>query len=135
MQVRLASTVLEKVVHRYLQRDATLIRTVVRLTELAGLGEECLISGDLDQLGRIMLETWRLNQELDPFCSNLLVDAVFKRVEHLSCGYKLVGAGGGGFGIIMAKNALAAEMVKTNLRDFGHPLQFYNWSLADEEAG
>ena len=77
-----------------------------------------------------MAETWRLHQELDPHCSNTEVDRLFARVHHLSCGYKLAGAGGGGFAMIMAKDVESARQIKSILNDIGDPVRVAQWSIA-----
>ncbi|KAK4778063.1 hypothetical protein SAY87_018250 [Trapa incisa] len=134
-QVRLAHQVLQKVVTRYLQRDNLLISSIKRLAELAKLGREALMNCDIDELGEIMLEAWRLHQELDPFCSNDLVDRLFATADPYCCGYKLIGAGGGGFALLLAKDAECAEQLKGVLQD---PLcdlnaRVYNWAIYVEK--
>ncbi|TYG89820.1 hypothetical protein ES288_A12G131400v1 [Gossypium darwinii] len=91
-QVRLAHQVLQKVVLRYLRRDNLLVSSIKRLTELAKIGREALMNCDVDKLGEIMLEAWRLHQELDPYCSNEYVDKLFAFADPYCSGYKLVGA-------------------------------------------
>ncbi|KAL3684923.1 hypothetical protein R1sor_002945 [Riccia sorocarpa] len=128
-QVRLAHKVLEKVVRRYLQRDARMVLTVKRLAELARIGQETLAGGDLDSFGLLLCEAWKLNQELDPECSNTFVDNIFRQVAHLAVGYKLVGAGGGGFAIILAKSQHTAEQIKSMMREVGDPVKVFDWKL------
>lgn len=135
-QVRLAHGVLQKVVVRYLQRDALLITSIKRLAKLAKIGRECLMSGNLDDLGRIMLEAWRLHQELDPYCSNTFVDKLFEYSDPFCCGYKLIGAGGGGFALLLARNREAADDLKNLLKASGFPIKIYNWSMySDRTSG
>ncbi|KAH0728803.1 hypothetical protein KY284_004668 [Solanum tuberosum] len=129
-QVRLAHQVLHKVVTRYLQRDNLLVSSIKRLTELAKIAREALMSCDIDALGDIMLEAWRLHQELDPFCSNEFVDKLFAFCDHYCCGYKLVGAGGGGFALLLAKSAESAEELRhslVNTSDFD--VKIYGWKI------
>lgn len=115
-QVRLAHQVLQKVVLRYLRRDNLLVSSVKRLTELAKIGREALMNCDVDKLGEIMLEAWRLHQELDPYCSNEYVDKLFAFADPYCSGYKLVGAGGGGgFALLLAKNATCAKELRSML--------------------
>ncbi|KAK4847646.1 hypothetical protein QYF36_004266 [Acer negundo] len=114
-QVRLAHQVLQKVVTRYLQRDNLLVSSIKRLTELAKIGREALMNCDIDELGEIMLEAWRLHQELDPYCSNEFVDKLFAFADAYCCGYKLVGAGGGGFALLLANDAESATQLKQKL--------------------
>uniref|UniRef100_A0A0D6QT87 L-fucokinase domain-containing protein n=1 Tax=Araucaria cunninghamii TaxID=56994 RepID=A0A0D6QT87_ARACU len=132
-QVRLAHQVLQKVVLRYLQRDACLITSIKRLAKLARIGRESLMIGNLDDLGRIMLEAWRLHQELDPYCSNELVDRLFSYVDPFCCGYKLVGAGGGGFALLLARTTEAADHLKDLLEASTFPVKVYNWSVSSEQ--
>nr|GMD31516.1 bifunctional fucokinase/fucose pyrophosphorylase [Ipomoea batatas] len=129
-QVRLAHRVLQKVVTRYLQRDNLLVSSIKRLTELAKLGREALMNRDIDELGEIMLEAWRLHQELDPYCSNEFVDKLFAFCHRFCCGYKLVGAGGGGFALLLAKNRESAEELRHLLKEkSGFDVQVYNWQI------
>lgn len=137
VQVRPARRVLEKVVTRYLRRDSLLISSIKRLAQLAKLGREALMNSDLDELGDIMLEAWRLHQELDPYCSNNFVDKLFELADPLCCGYKLVGAGGGGFALLLAKDADSARKLTDflqkdpRLKEYGagYKVKIYNWSI------
>ncbi|CAI9101096.1 OLC1v1038345C1 [Oldenlandia corymbosa var. corymbosa] len=134
-QVRLAHQVLQKVVTRYLRRDNLLISSIKRLAELAKTGREALMNCEIDELGAIMQEAWRLHQELDPYCSNEFVDKLFAFCDPYCCGYKLVGAGGGGFALLLAKNAHSAEELRVLLdqnSDFG--VKLYKWNLFIEES-
>ncbi|KAK0580850.1 hypothetical protein LWI29_007044 [Acer saccharum] len=130
-QVRLAHQVLQKVVTRYLQRDNLLVSSIKRLTELAKIGREALMNCDIDELGEIMLEAWRLHQELDPYCSNEFVDKLFAFADSYCCGYKLVGAGGGGFALLLANDAKSATQLKQKLEkdsNFDY-VKVYSWSI------
>lgn len=130
MQVRLAKGVLQKVVIRYLRRDYLLISSIKRLAELAKIGREALMNGDLDELGEIMLEAWRLHQELDPFCSNEFVDRLFALADCFCCGYKLVGAGGGGFALLLAKDIDRAKELRHLLEEASDlDVKVYNWNI------
>ncbi|KAF6153671.1 hypothetical protein GIB67_000904 [Kingdonia uniflora] len=129
-QVRLANQVLQKVVTRYLQRDNLLISSIKRLAELAKVGREALMNGDLDELGELMLEAWRLHQELDPYCSNEFVDKLFAFSDRFCSGYKLVGAGGGGFAMLLTKSADCAKELRNLLSkspDFD--VKIYDWNI------
>lgn len=133
LQVRLAHQVLQKVVKRYLRRDNLLVSSIKRLAELAKLGREALMNCDLDELGEIMLEAWRLHQELDPYCSNQFVDKLFSFVDPFCCGYKLVGAGGGGFALLLAKDADSATELRHKLEHNSDlDVKVYNWNISLE---
>lgn len=129
-QVRVAHQVLQKVVARYLRRDNLLVTSIKRLTELAKTGREALMNCDVDKLGEIMSETWRLHQELDPYCSNEFVDGLFTLADPYCCGYKLVGAGGGGFGLLLARDEACARELREILQsDSKFDVKVYNWEI------
>ncbi|XP_065860125.1 bifunctional fucokinase/fucose pyrophosphorylase isoform X2 [Euphorbia lathyris] len=129
-QVRLAHQVLQKVVIRYLQRDNLLVSSVKRLAELAKIGREALMNCAVDELGEIMLEAWRLHQELDPYCSNELVDRLFAFADPFCCGYKLVGAGGGGFALLLAKDANLGKELRDKLKESSNfNVKVYDWNI------
>ncbi|CAK8544943.1 unnamed protein product [Lathyrus sativus] len=130
-QVRIAKKVLQKVVIRYLRRDNLLVSSIKRLVELARIGREALMNCDIDELGEIMLEAWRLHQELDPYCSNDFVDKLFSFASPYCCGYKLVGAGGGGFALLIAKDIQRAKDLRKRLeeeKDF--EVKIYDWQIS-----
>lgn len=129
-QVRLAHQVLQKVVTRYLQRDNLLISSIKRLAELAKMGREALMNCDVDELGNIMLEAWTLHQELDPYCSNEFVDRLFEFSDRYCCGYKLVGAGGGGFALLLAKDVNSAKELRHLLQETSDfKVRVFDWNI------
>lgn len=130
---RLAKNVLEIVVGRYLQRDNRLLEAIEGLVSLAQQARKSLAVGDLDNLGAILRQVWMLHQQLDPQCSNPDVDAILRSVDDLASGYKLVGAGGGGFMGVLAKDAEAAGRIRTRLTQYGHGVTVYDWDLAEDQ--
>ncbi len=132
---RLAKNVLQIVVGRYLQRDHGLIHAIESLVELAAAARDALALGALDTLGGILREVWMLHQQLDPHCSNPEVDALFAEIDDLAAGYKLAGAGGGGFMGILAKDAEAAGRIRKRLAAMGNGVQVYDWTLGEEPPG
>lgn len=130
MQVRLAHEVLQKVVIRYLRRDNLLVSSIRHLVELAKIGREALMNCDIDELGNIMLEAWRLHQELDPYCSNEFVDRLFAFCRCYCHGYKLVGAGGGGFALLLAKSVESAKELRHLLAENSEfDVEVYDWEI------
>ncbi|KAL3832847.1 hypothetical protein ACJIZ3_007583 [Penstemon smallii] len=129
-QIRVAHQVLQKVVIRYLQRDNLLVSSIRRLVELAKIGREALMNCEIDELGDVMMEAWRLHQELDPYCSNEFVDKLFAFCDPYCHGYKLVGAGGGGFALLLAKTSDSANELRhllTENSDFD--VKVYDWEI------
>ncbi|MCE5307553.1 MAG: galactokinase [Acidobacteriales bacterium] len=69
-----------------------------RMKELALLGKRCLLSGALDEFGRLLHESWNLKKQLASGISNGAIDEIYSAA--LRCGAlggKITGAGGGGF--------------------------------------
>ncbi|KAL3649588.1 hypothetical protein CASFOL_005991 [Castilleja foliolosa] len=129
-QVRHAHQVLQKVVTRYLQRDNMLVSSIRRLVELAKIGREALMNCNIDELGDVILETWRLHQELDPYCSNEFVDKLFAFSDPYCNGYKLVGAGGGGFALMLAKSADSANKLRQLIAESpDFDVEVYDWGI------
>jgi fucokinase len=97
--------------------------------ELADEGRQALALGDLDGLGLVLSEAWRVHQQLDPHCSNPWVDSLFREVEDLVIGGKLAGAGGGGFMGLLATDAEAAALVRTRMGMLGGGVRVHDWRL------
>lgn len=68
------------------------------LKELACRGRALLEGGDLDGMGRLLDEGWRLKKQMASRISNEAIDAVYERARQAGAlGGKITGAGGGGF--------------------------------------
>lgn len=68
------------------------------LRDLALEGRECLASGDLDALGRLMHNGWEMKKGLASGVSNPELDALYRAARRAGAlGGKIAGAGGGGF--------------------------------------
>lgn len=69
--------------------------------------------------GSKIRRTWELNKRLDRATSSPEVEAILRQVDDLALGYKLPGAGGGGFLYIVAKDPDAARRIHQRLKE--HP--------------
>lgn len=74
---------------------------------------------DHGAFGRNIAQTWELNKRLDAATSNAEIEVILQRVGDLALGYKLPGAGGGGFLYIVAKDPEAARRIRRRLEE--HP--------------
>jgi galactokinase/mevalonate kinase-like predicted kinase len=70
---------------------------------------------DFRQMGRLIGRTWQQNQTLDSGTNPADVQALTTLVDDLCLGYKLPGAGGGGYLYMVAKDPEAAARIKTIL--------------------
>ena len=81
---------------------------------------DALQLGDFDRYGQLLRETWRQNKCLDSGTNPPVIEALCQRVDDLCAGYKLPGAGGGGFLYMVAKDPQAALRIQQELTE--HPL-------------
>jgi fucokinase len=130
---RLARNVLQRVMGSYLSRDRTVVTGIERLADLADTGRRLLADGDLDGLGGLLGEVWSIHQQLDPHCSNPAVEALFAPLAGHLGGWKLVGAGGGGFAILLARSPADAAQVSAHLGRLQH-VSIHRWSLATQPS-
>ena len=72
--------------------------------------------GDFEQMGRLIAKTWQQNQALDLGTNPAGVRSITQQIEDLCLGYKLPGAGGGGYLYMVAKDEDAAGRIKNILR-------------------
>jgi len=76
---------------------------------------DTILGNDYEGLAEKVGISWALNQRLDKGTNPLVVRTIIERVDDYLLGYKLLGAGGGGYLLMFAKSAEAAIKVKKNL--------------------
>ncbi len=67
---------------------------------------------DVQTMGRLIRKTWTQNQRLDSGTNPASVKAITDMIDDLCLGYKLPGAGGGGYLYMVAKDEDAASRIK-----------------------
>ena len=67
---------------------------------------------DFEAMGRLIGKTWTQNQLLDKGTNPASVKAITDKIDDLCLGYKLPGAGGGGYLYMVAKDEEAASRIK-----------------------
>lgn len=78
---------------------------------------DVLQRGDLTQYGHLVRKTWQQNKALDSGTEPAAVAQLCARIDDLCSGYKLPGAGGGGYLYMVAKDAEAAARIKALLNE------------------
>jgi fucokinase len=101
---RLAKNILRNVVGSYLDRDRSAMATLKKLYRLPALLKDVLSSKDIKRFGESIDMAWRLNKDIDPDSSTREIEEIFSTFEPFMYGAKLLGAGGGGFLLIICKS-------------------------------
>ena len=65
-----------------------------------------------EETGRLVRRSWMQNCRLDAGTNPAAVRAIIEKIDDLCLGYKLPGAGGGGFLYMMAKDEEAAARIR-----------------------
>jgi galactokinase/mevalonate kinase-like predicted kinase len=112
---RLAKNILGQVVGRYLDRNRSTMATLRSIRALASKAADAMARKDLEAFGHAIGTAWRLNKRLDPASSNDEIEALLARVRPHLFGAKLLGAGGGGFLLLVCRSAGDAAQVKQRL--------------------
>lgn len=109
---RLAKNILAQVVARYLDRHGPTMATLRAIRALAPEIEEAMARKDLRAFGEGIERAWQLNKQLDPNSTNESIEALLARVQPHLYGAKLLGAGGGGFLLMVARSPEDAAEVR-----------------------
>lgn len=112
---RVAANILQNVVGRYLARDPECHAIVRDLKAGAERMAGELASGDLDGFGASLQEFWSLKCRFDPGAMTREIESMLEPVRGELSGYELPGAGGGGFLLLIAKDAERAVRVRERL--------------------
>jgi galactokinase/mevalonate kinase-like predicted kinase len=131
---RLAKNILHQVVGRYLNRDREAMTTLRHIGSVAHDVMDAFIRKDIERFGRLMDVAWQLNKRLDPNSSNEEIEALFARVGPHIHGGKLLGAGGGGFMLMICKSPSDAAVVRQMLeRDPpNRRARFFDFGVSNE---
>ena len=78
---------------------------------------DTLQTNNLELYGRMVRTTWEQNKALDAGTNPEVIEALCHRIDDLCYGYKLPGAGGGGFMYMVAKDAEAAQRIRQMLTE------------------
>jgi D-glycero-alpha-D-manno-heptose-7-phosphate kinase len=95
------------------------------MKELAYAMRDQIHSGDIEAVGRLLDRNWQLKREAAPGTSTKAIDDLYNRaLDAGAWGGKLLGAGGGGFFVVLAPSESQAE-VRRALGDYREiPIRF-----------
>ena len=112
---RLAKNILQQVVGRYLDRDRPAMATLKELCDVVPQVAGAMARKDLPAFGALIDRVWQLNKRLDPGATSPDIDALLARICPFAYGAKLLGAGGGGFLLIICRSPDHASRLRAAL--------------------
>ena len=116
---RTAKTILAEIVRRMFLNQHEDLSILRDMKAHAMTMYEAIQREDFETMGRLVRKTWQQNQALDSGTNPDECQRITELVDDLCLGYKLPGAGGGGYLYMVAKDSEAAARIKTLLNN--HP--------------
>ena len=112
---RTAKNILAEIVRRMFLNQSDELRQLREMKRHAVDMYEALQRVDYAAVGRLVRKTWQQNQAIDSGTNPDAVRRMTELIDDLALGYKLAGAGGGGYLYIVAKDQDAAARIKQTL--------------------
>lgn len=108
--------------------------TLKQIHTIAEEVNDALIRKDIVKFGHLVDIAWQLNKQLDPNSSNDEIESLFERVQPFIYGAKLLGAGGGGFMLMICKSAENARSVQKMLEAEppNERARFFDFDISNE---
>ena len=114
---RTAKQILAEIVRRMFLNNREELQLLRQMKEHAMNMYDALQRQDFNTMGQLVRLTWQQNQMLDPGTNPEAVRRQTALVDDLCLGYKLPGAGGGGYLYMVAKDPEAAARIKKILME------------------
>ena len=114
---RTAKQILAEIVRRMFLNDNAELRLLREMKEHTMEMYEAIQQNDFQRMGLLMRKTWQQNLALDSGTNPPAVASLTNLIDDLCLGYKLPGAGGGGYLYMIAKDPEAAARIKQILSD------------------
>ncbi|MGA0094435.1 MAG: bifunctional fucokinase/fucose-1-phosphate guanylyltransferase, partial [Chthoniobacterales bacterium] len=112
---RMASGILHEIVRGMFLNSAPRLRALADIRANAGETFEALLRGRWEDLGQCVQRSWLLNCRLDRGTDPAPVQAIFREAADYLMGAKLLGAGGGGYALLLAKDPEAGRRLQRQL--------------------
>lgn len=112
---RTAKTILAEIVQKMFLNDHDQVALLREMKAHSLQMYEAIQRNDFKEMGKLVGKTWLQNQAIDAGTNPLEVKKLTDLIDDLCLGYKLPGAGGGGYLYMVAKDPEAAARIKVNL--------------------
>lgn len=114
---RTAKHILAEIVRNMFLNDAATLSLLDEMNTHAASLYEVMQRGKFEEYGRLVRKTWQQNCQLDSGTNPEAVQKLTELVDDLCLGYKLPGAGGGGYLYMVAKDLEAARRIRQTLTE------------------
>jgi galactokinase/mevalonate kinase-like predicted kinase len=129
---RVAKNILAEIVRGMFLNSATHLAILKEIKHHALTTYDAVQQGNWHQLTAVINYSWQLNQRLDAGTNPPEIAALLHSIDDYLAGCKLLGAGGGGYMLLFAKNPEAAARIRHQLTTSppNKRARFVNWSLS-----
>lgn len=112
---RTAKTILAEIVQKMFLNDHDQVALLREMKAHSLQMYEAIQRNDFKEMGKLVGKTWLQNQAIDAGTNPMEVKKLTDLIDELCLGYKLPGAGGGGYLYMVAKDPEAAARIKVIL--------------------
>ncbi len=129
---RLAKNILRNIVGHYLDRNRPTMETLRRIHVFPPFLVEAMERRDMRRFGELIGVALRLKKEIDPESSNPEIEKILGKFEPYMTGATFLGAGGGGFLLVVGKSPEDAASAREALeKDPPNELaRFFDYSIS-----
>jgi D-glycero-alpha-D-manno-heptose-7-phosphate kinase len=125
---RLSSVIIKSQQKNVNEKNKKSLDAMHKLKEQAVMMKECLLKGNIDEIGNILDFGWRFKKQLALGVSNKLIDDIYDiAIKNGATGGKISGAGGGGF-IFFYCPGITRYKVIDALKKFGGQSKRYDFT-------
>ncbi|MBN2165791.1 MAG: bifunctional fucokinase/L-fucose-1-P-guanylyltransferase [Marinilabiliaceae bacterium] len=114
---RVAKNILSEIVRGMFLNESTRLNILNQIKTHAMHTYEAIQKNDYILACSMINKSWILNKQLDSGTTTPEIESIITLVEKYTYGYKLLGAGGGGYMLIGAKDVESAKKIKTILSE------------------
>ena len=109
---RLAKNLLQEIVRGMFLNRGAVLETVAAIGHNADAAFQAIQSGSYEALCKSVARSWELNRRLDAGTCPAAVEQALSPIKDYVAGLKLLGAGGGGYCLMLAKDQPAAARIR-----------------------
>ncbi len=127
---RLSSTIIETQQKNVRTKNKKSVEAMHKLKEQAVMMKECLLKGNVDEIGKILDFGWKYKKQLAQGVSNKLIDDIYyTAIKNGATGGKISGAGGGGFIFFYCPGNTRYKVIDA-LKKFGGQTKRYDFIIS-----